>query len=110
MDNFYLLLIIGSVVVYLILQFDMQQRRKVKKVLIQTNDVQPLLMIQSMNQKVEKINNALRNYVPGNKIEVQLHRSTADYHTGRISMEVYNSHLNELLKRAEARQERVFAV
>ncbi|SDE90139.1 hypothetical protein SAMN05216464_110241 [Mucilaginibacter pineti] len=105
MDNFYSLLIIGSLIVLLILQFDIQQRRKVKKVLKQTNDVQPLLMIQSMNQKIDKINRALATSINSSKIETQLRKSTEDYNAGRIDMQLYNKHLNELVKRAEARRE-----
>jgi hypothetical protein len=105
MDNFYSLLIIGSLVVLLILQFDIQQRRKVKKVLKQTNDVQPLLMIQSMNQKIDKINRALATTLNSDKIEAQLRKSMEDYNAGRIDMQLYNRHLNELLKRAEAKPE-----
>ena len=105
MDNFYSLLIIGSLVVLLILQFDIQQRRKVKKVLKQTNDVQPLLMIQSMNQKIDKINRALATTLNGDKIEAQLRKSTEDYNAGRIDMQLYNRHLNELVNRAESMRE-----
>jgi hypothetical protein len=102
MDSFYFFVIIGSVVVFLILQFDKQQRSKVRKTLRQTNDVEPLLMMQSLGQKLDRMNKALGN--ADANIEQQFHKSTADYKAGRISIDIFNKHLNELLYRAEERQ------
>ncbi|WP_295710972.1 hypothetical protein [Mucilaginibacter sp.] len=102
MDSFYFFVIIGSVVVFLILQFDKQQRTKVRKTLRQTNDVEPLLMMQSLGQKLDRLNKALSN--ADANIEQQFHKSTADYKAGRISIDIFNKHLNELLYRVEERQ------
>ena len=102
MDSFYFFVIIGSVVVFLILQFDKQQRSRVKKTLQQTNDVEPLPMMQGLGQKLDRLNKALSN--ADANIEQQFHKSTADYKAGRISIDIFNKHLNELLYRAEERQ------
>ncbi|GAA3994509.1 hypothetical protein [Mucilaginibacter dorajii] len=101
MDSFYFFAILGSVVVVLIIYFDTQQRRKVKKTLVQTNDVEPLLMMQSMSQKLEKLNKAIKQAGSVPKIEAQLQKSTADYKSGKINMDTYNRHLNQLLHMTE---------
>jgi uncharacterized membrane protein YhiD involved in acid resistance len=102
MDSFYFFAILGSVAVFLILHFDKQQRRKVKQTLVQTNDVEPLLMMQNMGQKLDKLHQIMSTVDA--KIEQQFHKSTADYKAGRIDMSTYNKHLNELLHRAEIGQ------
>jgi len=94
--------------VFLILQFDKQQRRKVKKILNQTSDVQPLLMMQCLGQKLNKIHTVLttngynRNDVK-QEIEAQLQQLTNDYNCGRISIQTYNNKLSELLERVGVR-------
>ncbi|MBB6130537.1 hypothetical protein [Mucilaginibacter lappiensis] len=103
MSFFYFFLIIGSVVVYLILRFDKQQRRKQKMLLKQTNDVQPLLLMQSLGQKLQRLNEALVQNTAKSEINAQLKKITTDYNCGLINMQVYNSQLNELLKRVEGR-------
>ena len=102
MDSFYFFVIIGSVAVFLILHFDKQQRNKMKKTLSKTRDVEPLLMMQSMGQKLDRLNKVLSN--ADANIEQQFHKSTADYKAGRISIDIFNKHLNELLRKAEAIQ------
>ncbi len=101
MDSFYFFAILGSIVVILLIYFDTQQRRKVKKTLAQTNDVEPLLMMQSMNNKLEKLNNAIKKVGSVPEIEAQLQKSTTDYKSGKINMDTYNRHLNQLLSMAE---------
>jgi uncharacterized membrane protein YhiD involved in acid resistance len=102
MDSFYFFAILGSVLVFLIIYFDTQQRRKVKKTLVQTNDVEPLLMMQSLGQKIDRLNQIMHS--ADIKIETQFHKSTADYKAKRININTYNKHINELLRRAEASQ------
>jgi hypothetical protein len=98
MDYFYLFLVAGSILVYLILQFDKQQRRRVNNILKQTRDVEPLLMMQCLNGKINKLNNAL---ITGNAETLtaeQLRKLTTDYNYGRINMQTYNDELSELLR------------
>ena len=107
MDYFYLFLIAGLGVVFVILQFDKQQRRRVDLLLKNASDVQPLLMQRCMDQRLNKINAKLtanayyRN--GGNdvkqKVEANLQQITVDYNTGKISLSVYNNRLGELVEK-----------
>jgi hypothetical protein len=101
MDAFYFFAILGSAAVFLILHFDKQQRRKVNKILHQTSDVEPLLLMQSLGQKLDRLNNALNKTAAPVNIEQQLHKFTSDYKSGRISITTYNKHLSELLRTVE---------
>lgn len=101
----------GSALVFLILQFDKQQRKRVSTLIKSTNDVQPLLMMQSMGQKLSEINtvltaNTYNTVIPAHvkqEIELQLRQITYDYNNGHISMQVYNNKLSDLLEKAGAR-------
>lgn len=101
MSFFYFFLIIGSVAVYLILRFDKLQRRKQKTLLKQTSDVEPLLLMQSLRQKLSCLNEVITQHSAKTEIGDQLKRISTDYNSGRISMQAYNNELNELLKRME---------
>ncbi|WPU96519.1 hypothetical protein SNE25_13425 [Mucilaginibacter sabulilitoris] len=103
MDYFYLFLAMGLIVVYLILRFDEQQRRKVSTMLKQTSDVQPLLMMQSLGLKLNRINEALKSAPEGDEIQNKLSRITTEYNSGHINMQTYNKQLNDLLQMVEAR-------
>ena len=102
MSFFYFFLIIGSVVVYLILRFDKLQRRKQQTLLKQTSDVEPLLLMQSLRQKLNRLNEVITQHSAQNEIGDQLKKISTDYNCGRISMQAYNNQLNELLKRMDA--------
>jgi uncharacterized membrane-anchored protein YhcB (DUF1043 family) len=102
MSFFYFFLIIGSVVVYLILRFDKLQRRKQKILQKQTGDVEPLLLMQSLRQKLNRLNEVITQHSAQNEIGDQLKKISTDYNCGRISMQAYNNQLNELLKRMDA--------
>jgi len=111
MSYFYIFLTGGSVLVFFILQYDKQQRRRVNSLLKSTNDVQPLLMMQSLGQKLSKINtvltaNTYNAAIPADikqEIEIQLQQISYDYNSGHISMQVYNNKLSDLLEKAGAR-------
>ena len=102
MSFFYFFLIIGSVVVYLILRFDKLQRRKQKTLLKQTGDVEPLLLMQSLRQKLNRLNEVITQHSAQNEIGDQLKKISTDYNCGRINMQAYNNQLNDLLKRMDA--------
>lgn len=101
MDYFYLFLVAGAGLVFVILQFDKQQRRRVNSLLKNANDVQPLLMQRCMDQKLNRINTALSvnafHTHTGKELEASLKQITVDYNTGKISLPVYNNKLGELL-------------
>ena len=99
MNFFYFFLVIGSVVVYLILRFDKLQRRKQRILLKQTDDVQPLLLMQSLRQKLKRLNEAVIQKSVKSEIGDQLKKLTTDYNRGLINMQMYNNQLNELLQR-----------
>ncbi len=99
MNFFYLFLVIGSVVVYLILRFDKLQRRKQRMLLKQANNVQPLLLMQSLQQKLSRLNKAMVHNSTQSKIGNQFKKISADYNRGQINMQVYCNQLNELLQR-----------
>lgn len=101
MGAFYFFVILGSAAVFLILHFDKQQRRKVNKILHQTNDVEPLLLMQSLGQKLDRLNNALNKPTAPVNVEQQLHKVTAEYKSGRINITTYNKKLSELLRTVE---------
>ncbi|PWK79994.1 hypothetical protein LX99_00455 [Mucilaginibacter oryzae] len=108
MSYFYIFLTGGSVLVFLILQFDKQQRKRVNTLLKSTNNVQPLLMMRSLGEKLDRINtvltaNAYQVAMPDStkqEIELMLKQTTSDYHKGHISMQVYHNKLSELLEKA----------
>jgi len=106
MDYFYLFMIAGLGLVFVILQFDKQQRSRVNLLLKNANDVQPLLMKRCMDQKISKINAGLsadtchmniRNDAK-QKIGTNLQQIADEYHAGKISLPVYNDKLGELLE------------
>ena len=106
MDYFYLFMIAGLGLVFVILQFDKQQRSRVNLLLKNANDVQPLLMKRCMDQKINKINAGLtvdnchahmRDNAKQN-IGASLQQIAGDYHAGKISLPVYNDKLGELLE------------
>lgn len=101
MEYFYLFLVAGVGLVFVILQFDKQQRRRVDVLLKNASDVQPLLMQRSMDQKLSRINTELSvntSHAHGGKeLEASLKQITVDYNTGKISLPVYNNKLGELL-------------
>ena len=102
MDLFYFFLILGSIAVYLILRFDKQQRRKANTLLHQTNDVQPLFLIKSLEQKLNRLNAVLAVNTTESVVGDRLKKITADYNHGHINIQAYNNRLSELLREAEA--------
>ncbi|RFZ85599.1 hypothetical protein DYU05_08380 [Mucilaginibacter terrenus] len=81
---------------YFILQYDKQQRNKMKKILTQTQDVQPLFMAKAINNKIKKIKPEL-NAADRTDIAKQLDELVENYDRGRISLPDYCHKLNDLL-------------
>src|SRR5438067_7802372 len=101
MDAFYFFTILGLAAVFLILYFDKQQQRKVNQILRQTSDVEPLLLMQSLGQKLERLNSVFSKTTAPSNVEQQFRKLTSDYKSGRISIDTYNKHLSELLRMVE---------
>jgi hypothetical protein len=116
MENFFYFLVAGSAIVFMILQFDLQQRRKIKKVLNDTKNVQPLFLLRSAEQKLSSLNSILYNKMAVNAvftteypdindaerqlISQQLGTLISDYNSGKITLQNYHTGLNGLLNNA----------
>jgi hypothetical protein len=55
MNFFYLFLLVGALIVYLIIQYDKQNKKKVDDILRANKNVPPLFMLRSAEQKVNAI-------------------------------------------------------
>ena len=112
MENFFYFLAIGAIIVFLILRFDKKQRRKVKKVLKETKNVQPLFLLKSTEEKLSVLNSILYGHVTRavngvNRINLdesarqmlsaQLGNLIQDYNCGKITLKAYHSELKGLL-------------
>jgi hypothetical protein len=112
MENFFYFLVIGGTIVFLILWFDKQQRRKVKKVLKETKNVQPLFLLKSTEEKLSMLNAILYGH-PSREVHVanpinltesarqmlsaQLGSCIQDYNGGKITLKAYHNALKGLL-------------
>lgn len=96
--NFFYFLVIGSVLVYLIVKFDKQNRKKRNKILVQAKDVQPMYMRKAAQQKVNNIKIALSDEkIDRRMVEKQLDELVKEYDQGHISLPDYCNKLNQLL-------------
>jgi hypothetical protein len=97
--TFFCFLVIGSAIVYLILKFDQQNRKKLNKILIQAKDVQPMYMRKSARQKVQSLKIACADQrVDRALVEQQLDELVKEYDKGHISLPDYCRQLNRLLE------------
>lgn len=96
--NFFYFLVIGSVLVYLILKFDKQNRKKLDKIIMQAKDVQPMYMRKSARQKVQTLKVAMATQkVDRTAVEKQLDELVKEYDQGHITLPDYCNKLNSLL-------------
>jgi hypothetical protein len=113
----------GVVIVSLILKFDKKQSVKVNAVLKESRSVPPLFMLKSTEQKISVLKAALRfDDIPQNmaaaaslsniynnqsestrlsKVQ-ELKLLSSKYNNGLISIEAYNSKLDELLEQVQS--------
>jgi len=63
--TFFYFLVAGSAIVYLILKFDKQNRKKLNKVLTQAQDVQPMYMKKAAENKLQTLKIASNNKKTG---------------------------------------------
>jgi len=113
----------GVIIVTLILKFDKKQTTKVNTVLKETRSVPPLFMLKSTEQKISVLKIALRyDDVPQNmagaasmsniynaqsesnrlsKVQ-ELKLLSSKYNNGQISIEAYNTKLDELLEQIQS--------
>ena len=95
--SFLLFCIAGSVIVYLILDFDKKQRRKLKTILLQTDDVQPIFMVRAANQKLNAIKSICEADTARTQVSRQLDELVAQYDKGNITLADYCNRLSTLL-------------
>jgi hypothetical protein len=95
---FLYVLILGSVIAYLVLKFDRKNRRKVSRLLIQTNSVQPLFIEQAAEDNIQTLTVASTTHKADFKfVEKQLDELVQEYDHGRITLPEYCNRLNCLL-------------
>lgn len=112
----------GIMIVVLLLKFEKKQTIKVNAVLKETRSIPPLLMLKSTEKKISTLKSALRfDDVPQNmaaaaamaniyqtqneavrlsKVQ-ELKVLSSRYNNGQISIEAYNSKLDELLEQVQ---------
>ncbi|QHS56159.1 hypothetical protein GWR56_11650 [Mucilaginibacter sp. 14171R-50] len=96
--NFFYFLIAGSIIVYLILKFDKRNRKKLNKVLLQAQDVQPLYLKKSVEHKLNALKASQGNgQTTRSIVEKELDELVAEYDKGLISLPDYCHRLNRLL-------------
>ena len=105
MNYFYLFLVVGVAIVYLILQYDKQNKKKVEDILRANKNVPPLFMLRSAELKVNAIRSALsiQNFYDAeleakkNKISAQLEALVEGYKNRDIALAAYYTKLGALL-------------
>jgi hypothetical protein len=105
MNYFYLFLVIGVVMVFLIIQYDKRNRRKVNDILRANKNVPPLFMLRSAEIKVSAIKAVLNNHgytcteieEKKGEIAAQLDKLMASYKNREIPLTAYYAKLGALL-------------
>jgi len=104
-----------SALMFMIMMFDVQQRRRVNKILKNTRDVQPLFLLRSTEEKLRQLNTILYgnmptgiNGVPSGRVTMnegarqlmasQLGKLVSDYNARQVSLKFYNNKLGEMLQ------------
>ncbi len=105
MNYFYLFLVVGVVIVFLIIQYDKQNKKKVNDILRANKNVPPLFMLRSAELKVNAIRAALNT--PGysteelekskQEIAIQLDKIIDSYKNREIPLASYYTKLGSLL-------------
>jgi hypothetical protein len=115
MESILLLLILAPTALFLILKFDTKQSRKVKKILEDTHNIEPLFLMRSTEQKLKELNTQLygnialiANGVHSGRINInegarqmltsQLSKLTSDYNSGELNLKEYNNKLSEMIQ------------
>jgi hypothetical protein len=103
----------GSAIVFMIMVFDIQQRRRVSKILKNTQTVQPLFLMRATEEKLRKLNTILYSNMPmassdlhGDRVvnegarqlvASQLSKLASDYNKEKVSLKTYHTQLGEML-------------
>ena len=115
MESVLLLLILAPTALFLILKFDTKQNRKIKKVLKDTHNIEPLFLMRATEQKLKELHTQLygnitlrANGTHSGRINInegarqmlttQLNKLTSDYNSSELSLKEYNSKLSEMIQ------------
>jgi len=115
MESIFLLLILAPTALFLIFKFDNKQSRKVKKVLKDTNNIQPLFLLRAVENKLNELNTKLygnvsliANGVHSGRANInegvrqmlteQLSKVISEYNNGQLNLKDYNNKLGDLLE------------
>jgi hypothetical protein len=115
MESILLLLILAPTALFLIFKFDNKQSRKVKKVLKDTNNIQPLFLLRAVENKLNELNTKLYGNVAliangahsgreninegvRQMLTEQLSKLIGEYNNGHLSLKDYNYKLGDLLE------------
>jgi hypothetical protein len=105
MDFFYLFLVAGVIIIFIIVQYDKQNKKKVNDILRANKNVPPLFMLRSAELKVNAIRSALntQDLFDSEKTEIQkvlshqLDQLIASYTNRQIALSAYYAKLGALL-------------
>lgn len=105
MNFFYLFLVAGAIIVYLIIQYDKQNKKKVDDILRANKNVPPLFMLRSAEQKVNAIKTIINSpnapftdqAETKKAIAKQLTKLVDDYKNREIPLSIYYAKLGALL-------------
>jgi uncharacterized membrane protein YhiD involved in acid resistance len=123
MDNIFYFAIAGVVIIILMIQYDHIQRKRLKKVLKQTNNVEPLFMIKSAGQKLNTLKATMADYEKNlarindngvlDKVKARLEETMHAYNEGRMPLNQYYDRLSNmndvLIKHSEKQKKTVSA-
>jgi len=108
MESVLLLLILAPTALFLILKFDTKQNRKIKKVLKDTHNIEPLFLMRATEQKLKELHTQLYGNITLiangthsgriNMLTTQLNKLTSDYNSSELSLKEYNSKLSEMIQ------------
>ncbi|MHB8208572.1 hypothetical protein [Mucilaginibacter sp.] len=115
MESILLLLILAPTALFLILKFDTKQSGKVRKILKDTHNIEPLFLMRATEQKLKELNTQLygnialiANGAHSGRINInegvrqmltsQLSKLTGDYNSGELNLKEYHSKLSEMIQ------------
>jgi hypothetical protein len=110
MDNFLIPACIAVAITIGILFFDIYQKKRLKKVLRQSSNTEPLLMQQSAGKKLNALQQAITQLAESGdltiheKLNVRLQETVNAYHSGKLGLPEYTNRLEGMLTHVQKRR------